>query len=131
MLKIIQKESKMAKNETVRVRPNYLQADLDAITVLQTIGNYNPSNPAYAKTVVQEKLNALRDAQQVELNTQNALATARDATVAAEWELHNAVLGVKSQVIAQYGDSSNEIQALGLKKKSERKSPKPKKKTSA
>jgi len=32
-------------------------------------------------------------------------------------------LGVKTQVKAQFGDSSNELQALGLKKKSEHKSP--------
>jgi hypothetical protein len=32
------------------------------------------------------------------------------------------MLGAKNQVKAQFGDSSNEIQSLGLKKKSEYKS---------
>jgi hypothetical protein len=33
------------------------------------------------------------------------------------------VLGAKDQVIAQFGRDSNEAQAVGLKKKSERKPP--------
>ena len=42
---------------------------------------------------------------------------------AAEWEFHNAMLGVKEQAIAQYGKNSDQLQALDLKKKSEYKSP--------
>jgi hypothetical protein len=41
--------------------------------------------------------------------------------LAAAQALHAAVLGAKAQVIAQYGDDSAAVQALGLKKKSERK----------
>jgi hypothetical protein len=33
------------------------------------------------------------------------------------------MLGVKDQVVAQFGRDSNEVQALGLKKASERKKP--------
>jgi len=51
------------------------------------------------------------------------LDTARDNAAAAEWEFHNAMLGVKDQIIAQFGKDSNQVQAIGLKKKSERKSP--------
>ena len=55
----------------------------------------------------------------------------RDTAVAAEWDYHNAILGGKRQVVAQYGDDSNETQAVGLTKSSERaapgaKKPKPK-----
>ncbi|MDQ6631631.1 MAG: hypothetical protein M3Y82_07715 [Verrucomicrobiota bacterium] len=32
-------------------------------------------------------------------------------------------LGAKKQVIAQYGEDSNEVQSIGLKKKSERATP--------
>jgi hypothetical protein len=69
------------------------------------------------------KLTALKIAQDAEVNAQNALDTARDAANAAEWDFHNALLGAKDQVIAQYGKDSDQIQALGLKKKSERKTP--------
>jgi hypothetical protein len=52
-----------------------------------------------------------------------ALASARDKATAKEWEFHNTILGVKDQVMAQYGRNSDEVQALGLKKASERKAP--------
>ncbi|MFZ5908636.1 MAG: hypothetical protein ACOYYU_01315 [Chloroflexota bacterium] len=35
----------------------------------------------------------------------------------------NMLLGVKEQVIAQYGKNSDQVQALGLKKKAEYKTP--------
>jgi hypothetical protein len=47
----------------------------------------------------------------------------RDATTAAEWDFHNTMLAVKEQVIAQFGKNSDQVQALGLKKKSEYKAP--------
>lgn len=37
--------------------------------------------------------------------------------------LHNAILGACTQVLAQYGDDSDAIQSLGLKKRSDRKRP--------
>jgi hypothetical protein len=65
----------------------------------------------------------MRLAREKELTAENALAAARDASRQAEWRFHNAMLAVKAQVIAQYGVSSDEVQALGLKKKSERRKP--------
>ncbi len=51
---------------------------------------------------------------------------ARDNEVAAQWAFHDRIIGAKTAVKAQFGDSSNEIQSMGLKKKSEYKSPKKK-----
>jgi hypothetical protein len=113
----------MAKNQTVRIRPLILQEDLDALTALQALTNYTPANTAYAKTALAAKLTAMKTAQDAELSAQNALNAARDAANAAEWDFHNALLGAKDQVLAQYGKDSDQIQALGLKKKSERKAP--------
>jgi hypothetical protein len=114
------------ENQNTRLRPAQLQADMDAHTALQAISNYAPANSAYAKTAVETKFTVMKGAQDAELAAQNALAAARDSAAAAEWEFHNALLGVKDQVIAQYGDNSDELQSLGLKKKSEYKTPKPK-----
>ena len=71
----------------------------------------------------------MQAAQQAEVNAQNALDAARDAANKAEWDFHNAMLGVKEQVTAQYGDDSDQVQSLGLTKKSERKVPVRKTKT--
>ncbi len=118
----------MAKNQNIRVRPMALQADLAAHGTLQSLSTYAPVNPAFAKTALAGKLNAMKAAQEAEVNAQNALAAARDLAAAAEWDFHNAMLGAKDQVIAQYGSDSNEMQAMGLKKKSEHKPPRKKKK---
>jgi hypothetical protein len=63
----------------------------------------------------------LRVAQEAEIHAQNVAAAARDALVALQWNFHDLILGVKSQVKALYGPDSDEVAALGLKKKSERK----------
>ena len=113
----------MAKNENIRIRPLILQTDLDAFTALQSFGDYPPATPAYSSETVTNAFETLDAARKAELNAQNALATARDTATALEWEFHNLMLGVKDQVVARYGASSDQLQALGLKKKSERKSP--------
>ena len=48
---------------------------------------------------------------------------ATDGARLAEWEFHNAILAMKESVRGQFGSDSNEAQAIGYKKKSERKRP--------
>lgn len=43
------------------------------------------------------------------------------ALVALQWNFHDLILGVKSQVKTLYGPDSDEVASLGLKKKFERK----------
>ena len=117
------KEHKMAKNETVRIRPGILKSDEDAYTALPTMQDYNPANTGFSKSTLTGSLADMQTTQQAEVNAQNALDAARDAAVKAEWNFHDAMLGVKAQVVAQYGDDSDQAQALGLTKKSERKAP--------
>ena len=113
----------MAKNENIRIRPLTLQADQEAYIALQSFDDYQPANPAYSSEAVTSVHANLRAACDAEINARNALAAARDAAAAQEWEFHNLMLGVKDQVVARYGADSNQVQAIGLKKKSERKSP--------
>ena len=113
----------MAKNENVRLPADTLQADENAFLALKSIANYAPANPACALPAVSAAHEAMRAAQEAELNAQNALAAARDAAIAAQWEHHNLLRTVKDQVIAQFGADSDEVASLGLKKRSERKSP--------
>ena len=113
----------MAKNQTIRVQAQVLQADEDAFVALKGMRDYRPVNPAYSIDALTSTHAAMRAAQEAELHAQNALAAARDAAIAAQWDYHNLVLGVKSQVVAQYGPDSDQVAALGLKKKAERKAP--------
>ena len=102
----------MAKNQNKRLAPALIQTDLDSYTAWLGISTYSPA-----------KYTAFKAAQDAELAAQVALATARDAAAAAEWDFHNTMLAVKEQVIAQFGKSSDQVQALGLKKKTEYKTP--------
>ena len=113
----------MAKHQTIRIRPAYLKADQEAYVGLQSIRDYAPVNPAYARDKLQAGYETLQAAREKQIRLQQELDAARDGTVAAEWEFHNLMLGTKGQVHAQYSDSSNEIQSMGLKKKSEYKPP--------
>ena len=113
----------MAKNQNKRLTPTQMQADLDAYTALQGIATYTPANATYTLEAISEKMGAMKGAQDTELAAQVALATARDAAAATEWDFHNFMLAAKEQVIAQFGKSSDEVQALGLKKKTEYKAP--------
>lgn len=115
--------SNMAKNETVRIRPSLLQEDRDAFSALKAIAGYTPSNASFSVNSIQTAIDDLLAKRDIEAQKQADLDAARDDATAAEWAFHNAILGAKDQVIAQFGDDSNELQALGLKKKSEYKSP--------
>lgn len=100
-----------------------MKADQDAYISLAGFKDYQPANPACAREYLAEILEEMRLARQKELQVEGALAAARDASRQAEWRFHNAMLDAKAQVVAQYGASSDEVQALGLKKKSERRKP--------
>jgi len=87
------------------------------------MSDYKPANPDCSIAAMSAKYEAVRATQEAELKLQDALSAAHDATVAAGWDLHNGMLDVKVQVAAQYGTDSDQVVSLGLKKKSERKSP--------
>ena len=113
----------MAKNQTRRILSAQLAADREAFDALQGIENYAPANPAYTT----EKIKALHDrvdeAQREATQAQADADAKRAALMAAEWEFHNAMLNTKVQVDAQFGSNSDQVASLGMKKKSEYKSP--------
>lgn len=114
---------KMAKNENKRRTPSEIQEDKDAQAALNVMTDYNPSNKKYAADKVAAARKAMDDAQVEETQAEKAAMKARDKANAAEWAFHNMMIGVTKQVVAQYGDDSDELQSLGKKKKSEYKKP--------
>jgi len=113
----------MAKDETVRLKSELIVDDTTAYQAWQAIPGYKPNNPDYGTDVVKSNRADLEAAQLAEAQAKAAFDAARDNAVKAEWGFHNLILGVKDQVASQFGRDSNEYQALGLKKKSERKAP--------
>ena len=110
-------------DQTRRLSPSVLSADTDALAALKNIPTYTPANAAYTLVKVQAAAAGMAAGQETETQKQAELDAARDDAVAAEWAFHNAILGVKEQVRAQFGADSNELQAIGLVKKSEKAKP--------
>ena len=114
----------MAYNQNKRLNPKILQADADALAAIKTLTpTYAPSNAAYAATLLSTAQTSMGTAQGTEVTKKGDYEAARDAANAAEWAFHNLILNAKDQVIAQYGENSDQVQAIGLKKKSEYKRP--------
>jgi hypothetical protein len=117
------KEHIMALNRSRRLSSAEIQASRNALIGLQSLTDYLPSNSAYAASHLADLGRVVDEARQAEVRAAQALAMARDAAAAAEWALHEGILGARTQVIAQYGPDSNAVQLLGLKRKSERRRP--------
>jgi hypothetical protein len=113
----------MARNQSKRLPSGKIVADESGFAALQAITGYTPINPAYKLDAVKAAHAELENLRRAEAQAQAAMAAARESAVAKEWEFHNLMLGVKEQVIAQFGKDSDEVQALGLKRKSQYKPP--------
>jgi hypothetical protein len=109
----------MAKDENKKLRSQTLADDLDTYASLLDIADYKPANAAYEKPAITTIYNAMIAKQHAEAQAEAAFNSAHDDATAAEWAMHNAILGATDQVGAQFGTSSNEYQAMGRKKKSE------------
>ena len=109
----------MAKDQTRRLQPSILKTNHDTLAAIAGIAGYTPANPGFTLAKLQAAGSAMDTAQQTETQKQGEADAARDDAVAAEWDFHNAILGAKDQVKAQFGADSNEWQALGQTKKSE------------
>jgi len=114
----------MAKDQTRRLNPVVVQEDKDVVAALATLTPaYAPAASAYSLLNLQAALTAMTTTQNTEVQKQGDLDAARDTANTSEWTFHNKVLEAKKQVAAQYGSDSDQLQAIGLKKKSEYKKP--------
>ena len=109
----------MAKDQTKPLDAGTLADDKAAIDACAEIATYKPSNTDFAQAALDAAQKSLEATVTAYNQAEQAFDTARDNMVAAEWARHNLVLGMRTQVKAQFGDDSNELQSVGLKKKSE------------
>ena len=101
-----------------------LQKDVDAFAAIKTLTPaYAPSDSHFTAALMTTGQTNMGTAQGTEVTKKGEFAAARDAANAAEWAFHNLVIGARDQVRAQYGEDSDQVQAIGLKKKSEYKRP--------
>ncbi|MEI1377324.1 hypothetical protein PQG02_11655 [Nostoc sp. UHCC 0926] len=115
------------QDKTRRLPSQSISQDITSLHGLQTVSTYDTTR---ADASVANLLQAYQDMlmqQQAETEKLTLYRAATDAARLAEWEFHNAVLAMKEVIRGQYGSDSDEAQAVGLKKKSERKRPSRKK----
>ena len=117
----------MAKKKSARLSQRILSQDRQIAKAVLSFADYQPANKEFTAKRLREALDAIEQATKAEEAAMDALAKARDKAIRAESEFHEVVLGAKRQVVAQYGEDSDQITALGLKKKSERRYGRPKK----
>lgn len=113
----------MAVNQRKGLPQATIETDRASLLALRKLTDYAPPNPAARVEALNAIEARLRAAEEAEVLATNAQAAARDARIAAGWELHNAILVAKSAVTCQYGSSSDAVRALGLKKKSDYRRP--------
>lgn len=102
-----------------KLAPRERQKDLEAYAALLALGNYNAVNPAFTKEKATEAFEAMQEKQTAAVQAKATSDAAADDANDSEWFFHDVMQGVDAQAIAQYGKDSNEVQSLGLKKKSE------------
>ncbi|MCV3215859.1 hypothetical protein OGM63_20500 [Plectonema radiosum NIES-515] len=111
------------QDTTRRLRPQTISQDIDSFHGLQTVSTYNTTRADASTANLQQVYQAMLISQQTETEKLALYRAAADAARLAEWEFHNAVLAMKEAVRGQYGSDSDQAQAVGLKKKSDRKRP--------
>jgi hypothetical protein len=112
----------MATDQSKRLSQAIIAADESSFAAVQAITAYRPANEAFSVAAITAAQRAYDEAKTAQAQADAAAATARDVTVERAWAFHNLVLGMKDQIRAQFGKDSTEVQAVGLKRKSEYKS---------
>ena len=107
-----------------RITNAQIEADTQTIRALKGIPDYKPHNPEYSAEAAEAALDRMEATATAVLLAENALAAARTDSILARAGVHSVASGVKDEVTVIYGSDSDQIAAIGLKKKSERNRPK-------
>jgi hypothetical protein len=113
----------ITSNTNRRLSPQIINQDIDSLNGLKTIPSYQTSRSEATSETLRQAYQTMLVQQQNETEKLALYRAASDAARLAEWELHNAILAMKEVVRGQFGSDSDEAQAVGLKKKSDRKRP--------
>ena len=106
-------------SENTRVSPKQVLKDIESYHALGTMADYRANNAENSREAADSAYQTLRTAEQQAVTTHAAASAAADALAVARRNFHGVILGVKNEARALYGPSSDQVAALGLKKKSE------------
>ncbi len=111
----------MPSNKNRRRPPHVLQENVDAYNSLQSMEGYKPTKEELSVPELKKLYEQMLTQQAIETQKEVEFRTAKDKAIVSELAFHEAIRSSKQQVIALFGDDSNEVEAVGLKKKSARK----------
>ncbi|MCD9187364.1 MAG: hypothetical protein LUM44_13095 [Pyrinomonadaceae bacterium] len=120
----------MADRRTRQLSPKMLQADLDAFAGLESIDGYSPANSDFELERGRALKTSMQNKETKEVQSKAQYEADRDDKVEEQWRFHDWMRNAKQQIKSQFGENSNELATVGLKKKSEYKAPKRKNPTS-
>ncbi|ASC71806.1 hypothetical protein XM38_027600 [Halomicronema hongdechloris C2206] len=106
-------------NFSRRVSTKTVSADIDSFHGLGTISDYIPVRNEATPEALKAAYEAMVAKQRQETELIAKTKAAADAARQAEVEFHDAVMAMKESVRGQFGPNSDEVQAIGYKKKSE------------
>jgi len=106
-----------------RLPPSVTAADRELLRAIQSLGDYQPVNSVYSIATMQMQEASLTQAELSIVRLEEELKQARTVAIETAHALHNTGLGVKEQVIAQYGHDSTAVEIIGLTRKSAHKRP--------
>lgn len=107
-----------------RIPQPTLDADIETLRALSGIDGYTPHNPAYSLESAMAALQRMAESETALIHAENAVAAARSALLNDRSTVHKIALGAKDEAIVLFGPDSDQIVALGMKKKSDRNRPK-------
>jgi hypothetical protein len=113
----------MATRKPRRPHAEVINADRQVLSAIVNLSDYMPANPAYTIEALRALDTNLAGAQSAELRLIHELYATRERVAQAAIALHAGIKGARAQVVAQFGDDSVALHAVGLKKVSEYKRP--------
>ena len=113
-------------NNQPQVNPKVLAKDRKTLVAVKALPFYDARNADFELPKLEAAASRLQAAEERFVLANAEWDTARDELAAAKRAFHDAMVGARGQVSAQFGRNSTEVQAVGLKRKSERKRPGPK-----
>jgi hypothetical protein len=106
-----------------RLQSRIILQDVESYEGFAIVRDYIARRPEATSETLQTNLAIMQAKQQKETEMLALAKAAADEARQAEWEFHNSVMAMKASVRGLYGPDSHEAQAVGYKKKSERKRP--------
>lgn len=113
----------MAVTSNYRLPDDRLDNDRAALVAIRDLEDYRALNPQQSVESLVALERAHRESKEAVQRGETQLAAQRNAEIEAGWAFHNAIMGAKANIAAQYGNDAQVIESIGLTRRSKRKRP--------